>query len=45
MLNQSLFIFKLSNHSRYLQETIKKQIAILYLWPNTLEIPVLDAST
>ncbi|XP_042952098.1 synaptotagmin-3 isoform X3 [Carya illinoinensis] len=30
---------------RYVQETIKKQIASLYLWPQTLEIPVLDAST
>ncbi|XP_048421029.1 synaptotagmin-3-like isoform X2 [Pyrus x bretschneideri] len=25
-------------------ETIKKQVASLYLWPQTLEIPVLDAS-
>ncbi|XP_057472115.1 synaptotagmin-3-like isoform X1 [Actinidia eriantha] len=30
---------------RFVQETIKKQVAILYLWPQTLEIPVLDAST
>lgn len=28
-----------------LQETIKKQVASLYLWPRTLEIPILDAST
>ncbi|KAF5733739.1 synaptotagmin-3 isoform X1 [Tripterygium wilfordii] len=27
------------------QETIKKQVASLYLWPQTLEIPILDAST
>jgi len=27
-----------------LQETIKKQVAILYLWPQTLQIPVLDPS-
>ncbi|KAE7996982.1 hypothetical protein FH972_001658 [Carpinus fangiana] len=30
---------------RFVQETIKKQIASLYLWPSSLEIPVLDAST
>ncbi|XP_051130844.1 synaptotagmin-3 [Andrographis paniculata] len=30
---------------RYIQETIKKQVASLYLWPKSLEIPVLDAST
>ncbi|KAB1199637.1 Synaptotagmin-3 [Morella rubra] len=30
---------------RFVQESIKKQIAILYIWPQTLEIPVLDAST
>ncbi|KAL6977208.1 Synaptotagmin-3 [Sarracenia purpurea var. burkii] len=30
---------------RYVQETIKKQVASLYLWPQTLEIPILDAST
>ncbi|XP_048446390.1 synaptotagmin-3 isoform X2 [Pyrus x bretschneideri] len=29
----------------FVQETIKKQVAGLYLWPQTLEIPVLDAST
>ncbi|PIA37329.1 hypothetical protein AQUCO_03000136v1 [Aquilegia coerulea] len=29
---------------RYVQETIKKQIARLYLWPQTLEIPILDCS-
>uniref|UniRef100_A0A2N9EQZ2 C2 domain-containing protein n=1 Tax=Fagus sylvatica TaxID=28930 RepID=A0A2N9EQZ2_FAGSY len=29
---------------RFVQETIKKQIASLYLWPQTLEIPILDAS-
>ncbi|CAN1339199.1 SYT3 [Linum perenne] len=27
------------------QETIKKQVASMYLWPHTLEIPVLDPST
>ncbi|KAI3458968.1 hypothetical protein Pfo_015631 [Paulownia fortunei] len=30
---------------RYVQERIKKEVAILYLWPKSLEIPVLDAST
>ncbi|KAM7526889.1 hypothetical protein LguiA_016791 [Lonicera macranthoides] len=30
---------------RLIQDTIKKQVASLYLWPQTLEIPVLDAST
>ncbi|KAF3433948.1 hypothetical protein FNV43_RR25051 [Rhamnella rubrinervis] len=30
---------------RYVQETIKRQVAILYHWPQTLEIPILDAST
>ncbi|KAL2227728.1 UNVERIFIED_CONTAM: Synaptotagmin-3 [Sesamum indicum] len=29
----------------YVQETIKKEVASLYLWPKSLEIPVLDAST
>ncbi|EXB61825.1 hypothetical protein L484_012259 [Morus notabilis] len=29
----------------YVQETIKKQVARLYLWPQTLELPILDAST
>ncbi|OIT31322.1 PREDICTED: synaptotagmin-3 [Nicotiana attenuata] len=29
---------------RYVQEIIKKQVAVLYHWPQTLEIPVLDAS-
>ncbi|GAA0158982.1 membrane trafficking regulatory protein [Lithospermum erythrorhizon] len=29
---------------RYVQETIRKQISLLYLWPKFLEIPVLDAS-
>ncbi|XAR52359.1 hypothetical protein NMG60_11020385 [Bertholletia excelsa] len=29
---------------RYVQETIKKQVASLYLWPQILETPVLDAS-
>ncbi|XP_050387824.1 synaptotagmin-3-like [Argentina anserina] len=29
----------------FVQETIKKQVADLYLWPQTLEIPILDAST
>ncbi|ONI23851.1 hypothetical protein PRUPE_2G212000 [Prunus persica] len=29
---------------RFVQENIKKQVASLYLWPQTLEIPVLDAS-
>ncbi|CAK9185418.1 unnamed protein product [Ilex paraguariensis] len=30
---------------RFVQETIKKQVASLYLWPHSLEIPILDAST
>uniref|UniRef100_A0A3Q7XPC5 Synaptotagmin-3 n=2 Tax=Cicer arietinum TaxID=3827 RepID=A0A3Q7XPC5_CICAR len=30
---------------RFVQETIKKQVASLYLWPQTLEIPILDEST
>lgn len=29
---------------RYVQETIRKQISLLYLWPKFLEIPILDAS-
>ncbi|XP_061997727.1 synaptotagmin-3-like isoform X1 [Rosa rugosa] len=29
----------------YIQETIKRQVASLYLWPQTLDIPILDAST
>lgn len=29
---------------RFVQETIKKQVANLYLWPQTLEMPILDAS-
>ncbi|ESW15718.1 hypothetical protein PHAVU_007G096000 [Phaseolus vulgaris] len=30
---------------RFVQDTIKKQVANLYLWPRTLEIPILDEST
>ncbi|XP_047321887.1 synaptotagmin-3-like [Impatiens glandulifera] len=30
---------------RFIQETIKKQVSSLYLWPQTLEIPILDASS
>ncbi|KAG6537042.1 hypothetical protein ZIOFF_002120 [Zingiber officinale] len=30
---------------RFVQETIKKQVAIMYLWPRHLEVPILDAST
>ncbi|PIN08527.1 hypothetical protein CDL12_18900 [Handroanthus impetiginosus] len=30
---------------RYVQETIKKEVASLYLWPKSIEIPILDAST
>ncbi|XP_058183080.1 synaptotagmin-3 [Rhododendron vialii] len=30
---------------RFVQEAIKKQVSILYHWPQTLEIPILDAST
>lgn len=29
---------------RYVQEKIKKQVANLYLWPQTLEVPILDSS-
>ncbi|OVA18052.1 C2 calcium-dependent membrane targeting [Macleaya cordata] len=29
---------------RYVQETIRKQVASLYLWPQILEIPILDSS-
>ncbi|KAK3000621.1 hypothetical protein RJ639_020713 [Escallonia herrerae] len=29
----------------FFQDTIKKQVASLYLWPQTLEIPILDPST
>ncbi|KAL8052111.1 hypothetical protein ABFX02_06G192100 [Erythranthe guttata] len=30
---------------RYVQERIRKEVASLYLWPKSLEIPILDAST
>ncbi|CAI9772993.1 unnamed protein product [Fraxinus pennsylvanica] len=30
---------------QYVQDTIKKEVSNLYLWPKSLEIPVLDAST
>ncbi|KAL3838322.1 hypothetical protein ACJIZ3_022913 [Penstemon smallii] len=30
---------------RYVQERIKREVANMYLWPKSLEIPVLDAST
>ncbi|KAG8651180.1 hypothetical protein MANES_07G098800v8 [Manihot esculenta] len=30
---------------RFVQEMIRKQVASLYLWPQSLDIPVLDAST
>jgi Ca2+-dependent lipid-binding protein len=29
---------------RFAQETIKKQVASMYLWPKTLEVPILDPS-
>ncbi|XP_065637156.1 synaptotagmin-3 isoform X2 [Quercus suber] len=29
---------------QYVQDTIKKQVASLYLWPQTFEIPILDGS-
>ncbi|CAL9153098.1 unnamed protein product [Musa hybrid cultivar] len=29
---------------RFVQETIKNQVANMYLWPKTLEVPVLDVS-
>ncbi|WOL18585.1 synaptotagmin-2 [Canna indica] len=29
---------------RFVQETIKKQVANMYLWPKNLEVPVLDVS-
>jgi len=28
----------------YFQETIKKQVASMYLWPKTLEVPIMDPS-
>lgn len=38
--------FKLfANYPKHLQEMIRKQVASLYLWPQSLDIPVLDAST
>ncbi|XP_042398789.1 synaptotagmin-2-like [Zingiber officinale] len=27
---------------RFVQETIKKQVAAMYLWPKTLEVPIMD---
>lgn len=30
---------------RYVQKNIEKQVAYLYHWPQTLEIPILDSST
>ncbi|CAI9091132.1 OLC1v1026070C2 [Oldenlandia corymbosa var. corymbosa] len=30
---------------RYVQDTIKRQVSSLYLWPQFLDIPILDAST
>lgn len=30
---------------RFVQDIIKKQVASLYLWPQTLEIPILDSSS
>ncbi|KAK9126664.1 hypothetical protein Scep_015510 [Stephania cephalantha] len=30
---------------QFVQETIKKQVARLYLWPQILEIPILDSTT
>jgi Ca2+-dependent lipid-binding protein len=29
---------------RFVQETIKKQVATMYLWPKTLEVPIMDPS-
>ena len=26
----------------HLQETIKSQVANMYLWPKTLEVPIMD---
>jgi Ca2+-dependent lipid-binding protein len=28
----------------FVQETIKKQVASMYLWPKTLEVPIMDPS-
>jgi hypothetical protein len=28
----------------HLQDTIKKQVASMYLWPKTLEVPIMDPS-
>ncbi|XP_039067326.1 synaptotagmin-3-like isoform X2 [Hibiscus syriacus] len=30
---------------RFVQKTIKQQVASLYIWPKTLEIPILDPAT
>ncbi|GMI86996.1 synaptotagmin 3 [Hibiscus trionum] len=30
---------------QYVQKTIKRQVASLYIWPQTLEIPILDPAT
>ncbi|RVW32116.1 Synaptotagmin-3 [Vitis vinifera] len=35
----------LTNDCGNFQETIKREVAKLYLWPQTLEIPILDAAT
>ncbi|VAI20523.1 unnamed protein product [Triticum turgidum subsp. durum] len=29
---------------KFVQDTIKKQVANMYLWPKTLEVPIMDAS-
>jgi len=29
---------------KFVQDTIKKQVASMYLWPKTLEVPIMDAS-
>ena len=28
----------------HLQDTIKKQVGNMYLWPKTLEVPIMDPS-
>ncbi|KAJ6901870.1 synaptotagmin-3-like isoform X1 [Populus alba x Populus x berolinensis] len=37
--------FESTNSYKCLQEMIKKKVASLYLWPQTLDIPILDSST
>lgn len=36
--------FESTNYSRFLQKYIIKYVAGIYIWPQTYEIPILDAS-